>query len=66
MDYLTGSEISVSFAGETVHIVGLGFDADDATLREAWPPPAAAAASARAKWPTGWPRSASTAPTKAR
>jgi 3',5'-nucleoside bisphosphate phosphatase len=29
MDYLTGTEISVSFAGETVHIIGLGFDADD-------------------------------------
>ena len=33
MDYLTGTEISVSFAGETVHIVGLGFDEDDATLQ---------------------------------
>jgi len=33
MDYLTGTEISVSFAGETVHIVGLGFDEDDAALR---------------------------------
>lgn len=33
MDYLTGCEISVSFAGQTVHIVGLGFDADDADLR---------------------------------
>ena len=33
MDYLTGTEISVSFAGETVHIIGLGFDADDAALR---------------------------------
>jgi predicted metal-dependent phosphoesterase TrpH len=32
--YLTGCEISVSFAGITVHIVGLGFDADDAALRE--------------------------------
>jgi predicted metal-dependent phosphoesterase TrpH len=32
MDYLTGTEISVSFAGETVHIVGLGFDADNAEL----------------------------------
>jgi 3',5'-nucleoside bisphosphate phosphatase len=31
--YLTGCEISVSFAGVTVHIVGLGFDADDAALR---------------------------------
>jgi hypothetical protein len=29
---LTGTEISVTFAGTTVHIVGLGFDADDATL----------------------------------
>lgn len=27
LDYLTGVEISVTFAGETVHIVGLGFDA---------------------------------------
>jgi len=32
MDYLTGTEISVTFAGVTVHIVGLGFDADDAAL----------------------------------
>lgn len=32
MPYLTGTEISVSFAGMTVHIVGLGFDADDAAL----------------------------------
>ena len=34
MRYLTGAEISVTFAGETVHIVGLGFDADDAQLRQ--------------------------------
>ena len=33
LDYLSGTEISVSFAGETVHIIGLGFDADDAALR---------------------------------
>jgi predicted metal-dependent phosphoesterase TrpH len=33
MSYLTGTEISVSFAGETVHIIGLGFDADDPALR---------------------------------
>jgi len=32
MDYLTGTEISVSFAGQAVHIVGLGFDADDPAL----------------------------------
>lgn len=32
MRYLTGTEISVSFAGETVHIVGLGFDAEDAAM----------------------------------
>ena len=33
MDYLSGVEISVSFAGETVHIVGLGFDMDDGPLQ---------------------------------
>lgn len=33
LPYLSGAEISVSFAGETVHIVGLGFDIDDAALR---------------------------------
>jgi 3',5'-nucleoside bisphosphate phosphatase len=32
IDYLTGCEISVSFAGETVHIVGLGFDDTDPAL----------------------------------
>ncbi|MEH3086993.1 MAG: PHP domain-containing protein [Xylophilus ampelinus] len=32
LPYLTGAEISVTFAGETVHIVGLGFDPDDARL----------------------------------
>lgn len=30
--YLTGTEISVTFVGQTVHIVGLGFDPDDADL----------------------------------
>ena len=33
MAYLTGTEISVTFIGATVHIVGLGFDPDDAGLR---------------------------------
>ena len=32
MRYLTGTEISVTFAGETVHIVGLGFDPDNADM----------------------------------
>ena len=32
MAYLTGTEISVSFAGQTVHIVGLGFDDEDEAL----------------------------------
>ena len=32
MKYLTGAEISVTFAHQTVHIVGLGFDADDANM----------------------------------
>jgi len=32
LPYLTGTEISVSFAGTTVHVVGLGFDAEDGDL----------------------------------
>jgi predicted metal-dependent phosphoesterase TrpH len=31
--YLTGTEISVTFAGVTVHIVGLGVDPDDEALK---------------------------------
>lgn len=34
MRYLTGAEISVSFAGQTVHIVGLGMDPDDKALAD--------------------------------
>lgn len=34
MRYLTGAEISVTFCNQTVHIVGLGFDAEDATLAQ--------------------------------
>lgn len=34
MKYLTGTEISVTFADETVHIVGLGFDPDDPAMRQ--------------------------------
>lgn len=32
MAWLAGTEISVSFVGQTVHIVGLGFDPDDPAL----------------------------------
>lgn len=34
LDFLTGVEISVSFANTTVHIVGLGFDADNPNLQQ--------------------------------
>jgi len=34
LPYLCGTEISVSFAGKTVHIVGLGFDPEDANLQD--------------------------------
>lgn len=34
MGYLTGVEISVTFLNQTVHIVGLGFDADNEDLRQ--------------------------------
>jgi predicted metal-dependent phosphoesterase TrpH len=33
LHYLTGVEISVSFLGQTIHIVGLGFDPNNATLQ---------------------------------
>ncbi|MGE4051760.1 MAG: 3',5'-nucleoside bisphosphate phosphatase [Piscinibacter sp.] len=33
LPYLTGTEISVSFCGQTVHIVGLGFDPDNEALK---------------------------------
>jgi 3',5'-nucleoside bisphosphate phosphatase len=33
MHYVTGTEISVTFANETVHIVGLGFDPDSASMQ---------------------------------
>ncbi len=33
LQYLTGVEISITFAGQTVHIVGLGFDPDNAELK---------------------------------
>ncbi len=33
MAYLTGTEISISFADVTVHIVGLGFDPDNVALQ---------------------------------
>ena len=32
--YLTGVEISITFIGKTVHIVGLGFDPEDTRLKE--------------------------------
>ena len=34
MKYLTGTEISVTFANVTVHIVGLGFDPDNTAMRQ--------------------------------
>jgi hypothetical protein len=34
LPYLTGVEISVTFLGTTVHVVGLGIDSDDTALRQ--------------------------------
>ncbi|MDR3004095.1 MAG: PHP domain-containing protein [Acidovorax sp.] len=34
MDYLTGVEVSASYAGHTIHIVGLGFDAGHQALQK--------------------------------
>ncbi|MEO7391135.1 MAG: PHP domain-containing protein, partial [Ramlibacter sp.] len=32
MKYLTGTEVSVTFADQTVHILGLGFDPDNTSM----------------------------------
>jgi predicted metal-dependent phosphoesterase TrpH len=55
LPYLTGTEISVTFAHQTVHIVGLGFDARNTQLTDGL----------RRKCPMGWPKSASCMATKA-
>ena len=34
LKYLTGTEVSVTFAGETVHIIGLGFDPDNRAMEQ--------------------------------
>jgi 3',5'-nucleoside bisphosphate phosphatase len=34
MKYLTGVEVSITFAGQTVHVVGLGYDPTDAAMRQ--------------------------------
>lgn len=65
MDYLTGTEISVTFANTTVHIVGLGFDADDARLAQGLAATRGGAASAPARSPGSSPGRASPAPTRA-
>jgi predicted metal-dependent phosphoesterase TrpH len=59
--YVTGTEISVTFIDVTVHIVGLGFDANDAALVAGL---AADAPNAPVKWPPVSPGSASRARTK--
>ena len=66
MRYLTGTEISVTFAGETVHIVGLGFDPTTRRCSAGWKKPAAAAAAARRDIAAAWRRWASRTPTRAR
>jgi predicted metal-dependent phosphoesterase TrpH len=54
MDYLTGTEISVSFVGQTVHIVGLGLTPKTLIWSPAWPPHAAAGAKGPCRWPKSW------------
>lgn len=34
MKYLTGTEVSITFAGQTVHILGLGIDPDDESMKQ--------------------------------
>ena len=64
--YLTGTEISVTFAGETVHIVGLGFDPDDPRMVEGLGATRGGRGARAQEMSEQLARWASTAPTKAR
>jgi predicted metal-dependent phosphoesterase TrpH len=66
MRYLTGTEISVTFIGQTVHIVGLGFDPDDQALAQGLRQTRGGRGARHRKCPMDWPKSASKAPTRAR
>jgi predicted metal-dependent phosphoesterase TrpH len=66
MDYLSGVEISVTFADTTVHIVGLGFDPADEQLVQGLADTRDGRAPARATWRRSWRRPALPAPTRAR
>ncbi len=50
MDYLSGVEISISWMGQTVHIVGLGFDTSNPILQRACVLRAMVGKSELAKW----------------
>ncbi len=66
MKYLTGTEISVTFAGQTVHIVGLGFDHRNAALLEGLRRTRGGRGERAQEMSEGLAKVASTVPTKAR
>ena len=61
LKYLTGTEISITFAGQTVHIVGLGFDPDNEQLKQGLAQTRGGRGSGRRRCLTAWLRWASRA-----
>jgi hypothetical protein len=61
-----GVEISVTWAGQTVHIVGLRIDETNRRWSTDWPPPATAANAAPARSPRRWTGTASAVRMKVR
>ena len=66
MRFATGVEISVTWAGLTVHVVGLRFDPSNVALAEGLRKTRAGRASAPSASASGWPAWACPAPTRAR
>ena len=66
MRFATGVEISVTWAGLTVHVVGLRFDPSNVALAEGLRKTAPAAPSAPSASASGWLAWACPAPTRAR
>lgn len=50
MEYVSGVEISISWMGQTVHIVGLGFDPSNVPLQDGLRAPGMVVKSVLAKW----------------
>ena len=66
MHFIDGVEISVTWRGSTVHVLGLRIDPANETLAGDWPACAAAGSNARSEWRGNCKRPASMARSKGR